>query len=1016
MALMFMIALVPAQAQADDTPTATIQVDWTQDGFDITQNAYRVIFGDNGTYGVDITLEHSRNGTLLPSSSTMEWKVIDDRRVADVQFNTSLEWGDELNVRVDIQTYNGAETDVLVERMLTVGRWNQPMADHEVMLSTSWELEQAYNDSEGEQRFGLAFNGQGWQERVGETLRSWELGNGTFQTLETLNGSETDLHLVLTQLWKNETVVGGVLTQQVFDARGFGDLQTTVVDGETITVINADVSQAQLNRSFNQGVIGERLLLEATGTLNLSEESDEDSSLNIDGELAVYFFEYHDVDGERILQHTQFEAMADFILIEDGTRLDVSLDGFTTTERWEDGVRTEHLEELYGQGTFGFEDDDENASVQVNATIHDIHSKIENGNTTIDDLHVDGTLTGDVQGTFGIVRGIEETGMQTNATGDPFLVNVIFQESWFNITGVNGGNFFDGAGVGATHNETWDYQTVQADWENRTVRLVWRETGPDASEGEEFPPHSPIQRNATPPASEEGLGDVTVGRETGWMPIPLQEGDELRLNGQEGITLDVVAGGTSIDTRDGHNLSVIGWTGTYGGSGESGQASGTIVSVGPLKGLITSVQRSLSLPFGEENETITLQESQVLERVLSPSIVSADDNSAPVILELGLREGLVIGEGGSIAHLEVVVEDAEWNVVEVSVDLAVLGGGVVVLNDRGLDGDDSIGDDVYTTTLLVPGLDVGEVSIPVSAKDSFGAQSSSTGQVTVVNQAPRLLDVELAPASLERGQSAVVNVNAYDGHGVASLEVDLRSYGGVLTEMVETDGTWAAMIVMPDGMTPGEQSLLLIATDSLGATEQYRAYAPSIDQIGHDVFGIHHVNTGPQVDIAIFILNDRPTLNAPSATVVKQTNTPSVYTAEAQDPDGIERLQIDLGVYAPVGSSSWVLMHDDGISGGDEIAGDGVYSVLLSVREGTPLGNHEVFLRSFDTYGELNTTSTTISLVLPDVPLGSEGGLSVTVLGAVGAVIFIGAAIVLGLMWRKQDGGEGGSMDRFGSQ
>jgi hypothetical protein len=55
-------------------------------------------------------------------------------------------------------------------------------------------------------------------------------------------------------------------------------------------------------------------------------------------------------------------------------------------------------------------------------------------------------------------------------------------------------------------------------------------------------------------------------------------------------------------------------------------------------------------------------------------------------------------------------------------------------------------------------------------------------------------------------------------------------------------------------------------------------------------------------------------------------------------------------------------------------------------------------------------------LVLPDVPLGSEGGLSVTVLGAVGAVIFIGAAIVLGLMWRKQDGGEGGSMDRFGSQ
>ena len=219
-------------------------------------------------------------------------------------------------------------------------------------------------------------------------------------------------------------------------------------------------------------MVGERLSLEATGLLNVSEDDGENNSLNIDGELAVFFFEYADVDGERILQHTQFEAMADFVLIDEETRLDVSLNGFTSVERWEDGVRTQHLEELYGDGTFGFADQDENASVQINGTILDLHTKLENGTTMIDDLHVDGTLTGDVQGTFGVVRGIETTGMQANITGEEFLVNVIFQESWFNITGVNGGNFFDGAGVGATHNQTWDYQAVQSDWENRTVRLV----------------------------------------------------------------------------------------------------------------------------------------------------------------------------------------------------------------------------------------------------------------------------------------------------------------------------------------------------------------------------------------------------------------------------------------------------------------------------------------------------------------------------------------------------------------
>ena len=394
------------------------------------------------------------------------------------------------------------------------------MDDHEVLLSTTWGLDQSYATEAGDQNFSLSFTGQGWQERVGDTLSSWELGNGTFATVESTADGVTELDLVLTQLWKNETIVAGVLTSQVFDAQGFGDLRTELIDGETTTVINADVSHALLNRSIIDGVVGERLSLEATGSLNVSEDDGENNSLDIDGELAVFFFEYVDVDGERVLQHTQFEAMADFMLIDEGTRLDVSLDGFSSVERWENGVRTQHLEELYGDGTFGFADQDENASLQVNGTILDLHTKLENGTTLIDDLHVDGTLTGDVQGTFGVLRSIETTGMQANATGQEFMVNVIFQESWFNITGVNGGNFFDGAGVGATHNQTWDYQTVQSDWDNRTVRLVWRETGPDASEGEDFPERSPIQQNATAPVAEESLGDLTVGRETGWMPIP----------------------------------------------------------------------------------------------------------------------------------------------------------------------------------------------------------------------------------------------------------------------------------------------------------------------------------------------------------------------------------------------------------------------------------------------------------------------------------------------------------------
>lgn len=1016
LAIVLTMALVPASVQADEMPSVVITTNWVNDGSSGTLHGYTLTFSDNGTYGVEVDMDHQRNGTALTSSYNIAWDSAGGVRTALLAFETPLAWGDIIDLTVTITDHDGMTgLNVVAQRTFTVGQWNQPMDDHEVLLSTSWALNQNYSTDLGEQAFDLSFTGQGWQERVGNTLSSWELGNGTFRTLETTEDGTTELDLVLTQLWKNETVVAGLLTSQIFDARGFGDLKTTVVDGDMITVIDADVSDALLNRSVINGVVGEHLSIEATGLLNVSEDSGENDSLSIDGELAVFLFEYVDVDGERVLQHTQFEAMADFILIEDGSRLDVSLDGFTSLARWEDGVRTQHVEELYGAGTFGFADEEENASLQVNGTILDLHTKLENGTTLIDDLHVDGTLSGDVQGTFGVVRTIEDTGMQANATGDQFLVNVIFQESWFNITGMNGGNFFDGAGIGATHNETWDYQAVQSDWDNRTVRLVWRETGADASEGEEFPERSPVQQNATAPVAEASLGNLTVGRETGLMPIPLMKDDRLRLAGQEGLTLTVVAGDTRIDVRDGHNLTVIDWSGAYEGAGEAGVASGAMVSAGPLKGLLSTVQRSLSVPFGDDDETVILQETQSLERVLSPEIVSEDDNTAPSIGEIQWRDGLAIGEGAMTAFLEVSITDEEWNVIDVFADLASLGLGEVELNDRGLNGDDAVGDDVYTASVIIDGLQVGAVSISVTATDSFGASASSTGELEVTNHPPRLLDVEMVPTSLERGQSAVVNIRAYDGHGVDSVQLDLREYGGELIAMTSEQGSqvWAAMVNMPVGMAPGYRSMLVVATDELGATSQQRFFTP-VEDVGSSVFGPHYVATDVELAVEIHVLNDRPVLTHEPKSIEKKPGEEAVYTVGVADPDGVERVQIRLGVYASIGGPEWATMHDDGVSGGDEIAGDGTYSVLLSVRDGTPLGTHEISLRAYDIYGELNTGSSVISLTEPEASGDTEGGLSTLVLSGLGLVVFLGALVVLSLMVRR--GGDGGDVDRFGMQ
>jgi hypothetical protein len=220
------------------------------------------------------------------------------------------------------------------------------------------------------------------------------------------------------------------------------------------------------------------------------------------------------------------------------------------------------------------------------------------------------------------------------------------------------------------------------------------------------------------------------------------------------------------------------------------------------------------------------------------------------------------------------------------------------------------------------------------------------------------------------------------------------------------------MVEMPVGMTPGSQSLLVIATDGLGATVQQRVYTPA-DGVGSPEFGPHHVVSTSELPVEVLILNDRPVLVYEPATIPKSPEETFTYTVQASDPDGVERVQIKLGVYTPIGGSEWATMFDDGSNGGDQVAGDGNYSILLSVREGTPIGTHEVALRALDSYGELNTGSSVITLVEPNAPSGTGGGLSTAVLGGLGVVVFAGAVVVFTLMWRR--GGQGGS-DRFGMQ
>ena len=1006
--LLLMLTPLSSLVSAEGSPTVSITTDWNSSSALTNEHAYLLTFGDSSSHDYDVSIEHIRDSIDLAPSIQTTFLDNTPTLTARIVLDTTIAWNDTIAISVTINGHNGnglpsAITEV---RTFTVGSWNQPMADHEVTTTTSWSLEQNYQTSEGNQSFVLLFEGNGWQQRIGEVLNAYELGNGTLLTSETTGNSTTELDLDFESFWKNETVTSGVLTSQVIQAKGSGDILLQLEEDGLVTTINATVVDALLNRSNIDNVVSERLRLEAFGALLVNGE-EEDAQFDVDGDISLLLLETTDVDGVRVLQHTQIEATADMLLSDEGSEFNLQLDQFETLERWENGVRVDQLDLIRGDGTFGFTDQEENSSMVVNGTVYNFHTRVEDGITLIDDVHVDGTLSGDVQGTFGVVQTIEQTGKQLNHTLVEHDVNVIHSETWFNVTGVGGSNFFGGSGAGTYYNDSYIYQATNADWDNRTVRLVWTETGPDPSNGDERPERSPIEQEPTPPEVEEALGNISVGREAGFTPVPMETGDVVRLLAQDGIVLTVTAGQEAIEPRDAKNLSVIQWTGVYS-DGVSGTASGSIVHQGPLTGLLASTVRSFEVEFGTDGETALLNESQAVDAILSPSIVSADDNTAPQVLDLSLMEGLVFGEGGSPAHLVATIVDPDWNIISVQVDLSSIGLGTVSMNDRGLDGDQTIGDNEWTTMVSVQGLAVGELPITVVVVDEWDETDSLTTNMTVENQAPRILSASIEPETVVRGGSTLMTLDVLDYHGVASIMVDLREYGGEETPCLKVE-VWACELVIPQGMTPGERLLKVRLTDTLGATILVTKTQASE----------HHFQpSSTDMDLVVTVENTPPTLTLVSLEALQRGNSDSEQAIEIQvdDADGILLVRVDLGVLKPLGQTTrWVTLYDNG-QGLDREANDGIYTAAASVRTSTPISAHEIFAQASDSFGDATAPTSFVVFVdeTDDGIVGSgDDEMPLTLIAiAVGAVALLAGLVVY--FRQRQPPKEG--QDRFGFQ
>ncbi len=959
--LLIYFPLSEVQGQDGTETSCQILVDWDQDwqldDFGETKpslvNRYKVVFDPPFTNGtspslVNSSVEHLRGGIEFAGQNT---SILVAGGEVDIVLPEQPQFGDFISISIQSE-------EALCSRSLNITNWNQPIEDHEITRETGW----AMSDIDGEGQ-GIFFEGRGWQKRTGSILESNELGNGSLYLDMTNGSSGAILDLDLDKIWLNETYDGTDLIVQDFEMTGVGNMSLDAVDGGEGATIDARIDDAFVFRSYKDGKISERMRFQGDGWLSVNGGAN-DSSGGAFGEVFLLYFETWDEDGFRRLQDLQVEANASVRLSAVGEFFSFDLEEMIIREKWEEGVRTDQYSRIFGSGEFDFIASEDNPFIEVNGTIPILHFQSEGGETVADTIIVDGTYDGDAQGTFGLVRQIVESGVFENASGAPFEADKIRNEFWFNVSATPFGPIDQE--WGAEHNLTYEYVVPQEDWDNRTIRYTYVDD--NGSEEDEFPENSPIIFNPDPPEANPVFSDH-ISRETGVCPQIVSTGDRFYLIGNSAMVLDVEVSEMTNEMVDGHSVSVAHWNGIFG---DSSSANGSVINEGPLSGLLNQVSRQVRLEIGV-GEAISFVESQEVDRIHYPSIITLDENSPPELSQevesaVRFREGILTSEGG-IAHLEVSVDDKDTDISSVSVDLSTMGLGIVELSDSGLLGDRIIHDDLWTARIVHNGLQHGVIDIEVIMQD-YWVTVQQNASLQVVNPPPRMLDVEFDPVSVYRGDQVRVTVWAFDGHAIKSVSADLQALGGVLfpldlvgdfdwvwekdgSEVVTKVEQWSGLIDIPTSISPGRQTIPILLEDNEGASSSTSSTRNILSSsISRQSEQITISNLPPSIS-NLTLMRDGDVVDFVTAPISGKSIN---YTMELriEDLDGISSAQAKIGRLAPIGKSeSWLLLLDDG-SGPDRFAGDGIYSISFSARPSLSEGEIIVMIRSTDVF--LSTT------------------------------------------------------------
>ncbi len=233
---------------------------------------------------------------------------------------------------------------------------------------------------------------------------------------------------------------------------------------------------------------------------------------------------------------------------------------------------------------------------------------------------------------------------------------------------------------------------------------------------------------------------------------------------------------------------------------------------------------------------------------------------------------------------------------------------------------------------------------------------------------------------------------------VASVAVDMREFGGNLSELNKVGDVWIGQVEIPSGMSPGEHLLKVRMVDSLDSAITVQRTIAS---------GQHHIESIMDEDIRIDVMNEPPVIDIGEFRIIEigEEDVDYVLTITVNDYDGLNWVKVKLGILAPPGqSNNWFTMTSNG---------DGTYSTEITIKTYIALGTHELLVKAMDTYGSQSAEeSVPIMLKEPDTEITTGSSSDIMTYVAIGGLVILAIAGATFYVMRGSD--EEGGLGGFG--